>query len=166
MNICVDVGYGEIGAIAAGVGFADWTDTQAAWEAQVPITAVAEYVPGEFYQRELPCLLQVLSQAPQPLGCVVIDGYVWLNGAYKPGLGGRLYLALGQSVPVIGVAKTWFAGASLARPVLRGESATPLYVTSAGVALEQAVTWVEQMAGPFRLPTLLKRVDRLSRGDS
>jgi deoxyribonuclease V len=48
--------------------------------------------------------------------------------------------------------------------VVRGtEAKRPLYVTAAGVGVDQAAAWVRSMHGPHRLPTLLKRVDRLCR---
>ena len=71
---------------------------------------------------------------------------------------------LGRAVPVIGVAKTRFAGATVAREVCRGMSNTPLFVTAAGLAVEAAARNIQAMHGQFRLPTLLKRVDQLCRG--
>jgi len=66
-------------------------------------------------------------------------------------------------LPVIGIAKTEFAGAVHAVPVLRGISQRPLYVTAAGIDPRQAAARILAMAGPHRLPTMLKRVDRLCR---
>ena len=67
-------------------------------------------------------------------------------------------------VPVICVAKTAFRGASHAAGVLRGGSSRPLYVTAAGLTVAEAASVVGEMAGRFRLPDALKRVDRLARG--
>jgi deoxyribonuclease V len=39
-----------------------------------------------------------------------------------------------------------------------------LFITAAGVSLERAADYIKAMHGPFRLPTLLKRVDQLCRG--
>ncbi len=94
---------------------------------------------------------------------VVIDGYVWLSEDRRPGLGARLFEALGGSVVVVGVAKTGFAGSAFAEPVLRGDSAKPLYVTAAGVEASVAAGWIRGMHGEYRVPTLLRRVDRLCR---
>jgi deoxyribonuclease V len=66
-------------------------------------------------------------------------------------------------VPVIGVAKTAFHASRLAVPVLRGESRRPLLVTTVGVEVHDAAACIQRMHGPSRLPTLLKRVDRLCR---
>jgi deoxyribonuclease V len=62
------------------------------------------------------------------------------------------------------VAKSFFRSATHAVPVLRGSSARPLYVTAAGLPLPEAVGLLRRMAGPFRLPEALRRVDALSRG--
>ena len=39
----------------------------------------------------------------------------------------------------------------------------PLLVSAVGMPIEEAVAGVKRMHGPHRVPTLLKRVDRLSR---
>jgi deoxyribonuclease V len=161
MIACLDVHYQEPEAVAAGLWFRRWEDGASAAEAVLPIARVEPYRPGRFYLRELPCLLAVLEQGP-PAETVVIDGYVWL-GDERPGLGAHLYRALGGKVPVVGVAKTRFAGAQ-PHELLRGTSRTPLYVTAAGLDPAEAARHVAAMHGPFRIPTLLRRVDRLCRG--
>ena len=93
---------------------------------------------------------------------IVVDGYVDLDPGGRPGLGARVHAEFG--VPVIGVAKTAFRGASHAAGVLRGGSARPLYVTAAGLTVAEAAGVVREMAGRFRLPDALKLVDRLARG--
>jgi deoxyribonuclease V len=67
-------------------------------------------------------------------------------------------------VPVIGVAKTEFSGASPAARVIRGRSARPLYVTAAGIAVPEAAQVVREMAGSFRIPDALKKLDKLACG--
>jgi deoxyribonuclease V len=91
-----------------------------------------------------------------------VDGYVLL-GPNRPGLGARLFEALGNSIPVIGVAKTYFQG-SRAASVRRPGSDRPLFVTAVGVDLGLAAEQIARMHGPFRIPTLLRRVDQLARG--
>jgi deoxyribonuclease V len=164
MMACADVDYRNSGAVAGCVLFRDWADGESAGEVVEWISNVEPYQSGQFYRRELPCLLSVLSRAAQPLQAVLIDGYVWLSDDSTPGLGAHLYEALGQRVPVIGVAKTRYAGAAPARLVLRGDSRRPLYVTAAGMDGADAAEHVRSMHGPFRIPTLLKRVDQLCRG--
>jgi hypothetical protein len=48
-------------------------------------------------------------------------------------------------------------------PVLRGTAARPLYVTAAGLPAAEAAGLVRAMAGKFRLPDALRRVDALAR---
>jgi deoxyribonuclease V len=163
MIACVDVDYRDSGAVAACVLFRSWTDGVSAGEVVERTANVEPYQPGQFYRRELPCLLSVLRRVAEPLQAVVIDGYVWLGDENSPGLGAHLYKALGRTLPVIGVAKTHFAGAVAARPVLRGDSQRPLHVTAAGMDPAAAAEHVRSMHGPFRIPTLLRRVDQLCR---
>ena len=148
------------GARAAAEPPADaaFSAIQAEWTMLVP--AVLPYRPGEFFLRELPPLRAVLAQV-RNLGLLVIDGYVDLDPSGRPGLGAPAHAAFG--VPVIGVAKTRFLAASHAVQVLRGSSARPLFVTAAGIPLAQAADLVRRMAGPFRLPDALRRVDALAR---
>jgi deoxyribonuclease V len=161
---CVDVDYREQEAVAACLRFRDWPDAVSSDEQVIHLPPAAPYVPGQFYLRELPCLLAALRGRGEPdLAAVIIDSYVWLDGSGKPGLGAHLHEALGRRTPVIGVAKTSFAGSSFAAPVLRGDSKLPLYVTAAGVPVHEAAAFVKSMHGPHRIPTLLKRVDRLCR---
>ncbi len=86
------------------------------------------------------------------------DGYVDLDPGGRPGLGAHAHAEFG--VPVIGVAKTAFRTATHAVPVLRGHSARPLYITAAGIPVEEAADLVRHMTGPFRLPDALRRCPR------
>lgn len=162
MYCCVDVDYRERAVVAACVGFAGWGAPSPLLERTVVTPgAAADYEPGAFYRRELPYLLAVLATLPEPPELVVIDGFVWL-GAERPGLGAHLHAALAGQSAVVGVAKRPYHGA-LALPVQRGQSEQPLYVDAIGVPLGEATAGVRAMHGPHRIPTLLKRVDRLSR---
>jgi deoxyribonuclease V len=160
---CVDVDYRDEGAIAACVLLRAWEDETPAAEWVERIERVEPYEPGQFYRRELPCLLAVLARSPEPPTVVVVDGYVWLADETRPGLGAHLHESLGRRLPVIGVAKTQFLSAVVAREVRRGASARPLYVTAVGVDAEEAARCVGRMHGPYRVPTALKRVDQLCR---
>ena len=53
-----------------------------------------------------------------------------------------------------------------ASPVVRGSSGAtrPLYVTAAGMPAAEAAELVRSMAGRYRLPDALRRVDALARG--
>jgi deoxyribonuclease V len=155
----VDVGYPETGgALAALVVGADETFAAIVEERTVRLATVAGYRPGAFFERELPALREVLAGVT--LDLLVVD--VQLDPDGRPGLGA--YAAGAVGVPVIGVAKTLFQGATHAIPVLRGGSARPLFVTATGIDPQAAADIVRRMAGPHRIPDALKRVDRLSRG--
>lgn len=162
MIACLDVHYRDPGAVAAGLWFEHWQDGASSAEVVLTIEQVAPYQSGELYRRELPGLLSVLEQGP-PAEIVIVDGYVWLDDEQRPGLGAHLYRALGEKVAVIGVAKTRFHSATLALELLRGTSRSPLYITAAGMDATEAARHIAEMQGPYRMPTLLKRVDQLCR---
>ena len=129
------------------------------------IDNVSEYIPGEFYKRELPCILSLLDKIDlKKAEAIVVDGFVYLDDEKKYGLGGYLYEKLNQEIPIIGVAKTNFASIEKdKRSLFRGDSQKPLYVTAIGIELDDAFRKVESMAGEFRMPTLLKEMDRLTK---
>lgn len=159
----LDVDYREDGtAVAALVLFAEWADEAPTAELAVRVAEVEPYEPGALFRRELPCLQAVLQASDVAADVLVVDAHVWLSADGQPGLGAHLYEALGRRTPVLGVAKNPFSGAP-AQEVLRGDSARALYVTAAGLPVEVAAAHIHSMAGPHRLPTLLKRVDRLAR---
>src|SRR5438105_2524304 len=108
MIACVDVDYRGDGAVAACVLFRDWADATSAAEHVRRIERVEPYQPGQFYKREMPCLMAVLAEVAEPLETVVVDGYVWLADESPPGLGAHPFDALAAAVPVVGVAKTRF----------------------------------------------------------
>lgn len=143
------------------------------WDAVAPAAVLAEHLPraeayesGSFYRRELPGLLAVLRRSPVRPEAVVVDGYAWLPPDGRPGLGARLYDALEQAAPVVGIAKTAFKGVescAWAIPVFRGASRKPLFVTAAGMAPDVAAQRVRGMAGTFRIPDAVRLADRLGR---
>jgi len=148
------------GARAALVAAGDAAFSSITYEKTVFVAEVAAYQPGSFYERELPPLRAVLAGVDD-VGLLVIDGYVDLDPAGRPGLGAHVHEEFG--IPVIGVAKTRFAPATHAVPMLRGNAARPLYVTAAGLSAADASDLVRAMAGEFRLPDALRRVDALAR---
>lgn len=162
MFMAVDVQYGEDRtARVAAVLFESWTDRHPRHELTLEMGNVAEYEPGKFYLRELPCITAIMEMVPDAFSCIIVDGYVDL-GPRRPGLGRHLFDALDEKIPVIGVAKSFFPDTG-ALEVCRGES-RPLYVSTAGYAAPEAALGVERMYGDHRLPALLKRVDSLARG--
>lgn len=167
---CLDVDYRGTAAVAAAVWFKDWTDSALLGQHTTQVPRVEPYQPGQFFRRELPCLLAVLEHCPE-LDTIVVDGHVWLAEG-KPGLGAYLWEELSQAVTVVGVAKNaWKSQQNSssppgreAIPVFRGQSQKPLWVTAAGSDPSDIAARVQSMPGNFRLPTQLKDVDALCRG--
>ncbi|MCA0296625.1 MAG: endonuclease V [Actinobacteria bacterium] len=140
----------------------DLTLSRVVAEHTADIAHPAPYEPGALYKRELPCIRAVLALGPR-LDLLIVDGYATLDPQGRPGLGAHAADALG--IPVIGVAKTPFRGATHAAEVIRGTSTRPLYVTTAGgLAIADAARIVVDLAGANRIPTALARVDNLARG--
>jgi deoxyribonuclease V len=161
--VIVDVDYRQSEAVAAAIVANTW-DTPNTIETRLTrIAEVKPYQPGAFFERELPCILQVLALIKSEFRVVVIDGYVELDEHGRPGLGAHLHAYLQKNVVVVGVAKTAFHGSPFAVPVLRGTSDKPLYVTARGIDKEHAAKLVRRMHGTYRLPTLIKEVDTLAR---
>lgn len=163
MILATDVHYLETGAMAAGVLFRNWQEARSERVVLAEVVEVAEYVPGEFYQRELPCLLALLDKLKKEPDCIIVDGFVFLDGHQAPGLGKHLYDALDGRIPVVGVAKSVFKDSPPETEIYRGESKHPLYVTSVGIPLEEAKAHIAGMHGKYRLPTLLKQADQVCR---
>lgn len=163
MILATDVHYFRNSAVAAGVLFQNWTDSQAVNEWGVALSTAADYEPGQFYRRELPCVMVLLEQTKLLPEYIIVDGHVYLDGNHRPGLGKYLYDALQEKVVIIGVAKSRFKGMPSGAAVFRRESKRPLYVTAVGIDETEAKGIIVQMHGRYRFPTMLRRVDQLSR---
>ena len=161
MKLALDVKYDETAktALTAGVVFKDWSDAQATKTYQNKTEGIAEYIPGEFYKRELPCILAILSIIEEPLDVIIVDSYVVLGT--RPGMGMHLWQTLEKKIPIIGVAKSYFKETN-AQEILRGQSKRPLYVTAVGINLKTAADLIQMMHGKHRIPTLLKLADSLT----
>lgn len=165
MIYAFDVYYSNNIAQAVAIGFEHWNDRVPQVSEKELIINIEEYVPGEFYKRELPCILRVLKKLdPQTISLIIVDGYVQLDDKGTPGLGGHLYQTLQEQIPVVGIAKKSYAdNHANVREVLRGQSLQPLYVTSVGIDVDEAAANIRAMHGDHRIPTLLKQLDTLSR---
>ena len=165
MIAAFDVYYYANKAKAVGIVFDHWT-------AQTPtdilveyITPIANYEPGAFYKRELPCLLALINQLElNNINAIIVDGYVLLDDTGKFGLGAHLHEALQQKIPIIGVAKTKFLqNTQYVREVFRGQSINPLYISAIGIDIDQAAQNIQNMFGIYRIPTQLKHLDTLTK---
>ena len=154
-----DVAYQDDVARAACVLATGWESDRPTSTFVALRTPVADYVAGEFWQRELPVLLTLLEGQTPDL--IVVDGYVWLDANGRKGMGARLHDALG--IPVVGVAKRPFQGGEFAEQVFRGTGHRPLWVTAVGTDPVQAAAKVAGMHGEHRIPTLLAAADHLAR---
>lgn len=162
MILAVDVGYSETTALVAGILFKQWDSDNYERVVTVNVENVAEYESGSFYKRELPCILKLLETIEDEITCIVIDGYVSL-GTDRAGLGMYLWNGLAGTIPIIGVAKSSFKDTPEQAKIYRGDSLRPLYISSIGISLDDAKTNISQMKGEFRIPTLLKLADQVSR---
>lgn len=164
MIAILDAAYAGEASVAACLTADDWTSATPLAEFTHRAGRAEEYTPGEFHRRELPLLMSVLSMLPERPRILVIDGYVWLDADGRKGLGAHLFETLRGRTAVVGVAKSRFVGAEQwVEQVTRGDGANPLWVTSAGVTLSEAVSGVKRMHGANRIPTLVGRVDQLAR---
>jgi deoxyribonuclease V len=162
MISAVDVNYmDETLAVAAAVVFKKFTDTSPVTQYTAQVTDFGDYIPGKFYQRELPCIVAVLEKIKERLDVVIIDGYVML-GDGRPGLGYHLWQHLDGQAAIIGVAKSQFSGAHPVT-IIRGQSHRPLYITAQGMDQYVAAEHIIRMAGVYRIPSLIRHADRLAK---
>lgn len=164
MILAIDVYYYENNtAKAVGVLF-NWNDREFSKVVTKYVDHVEPYVPGQFYKRELPCVLEIIKEVSlQDLDAIIVDGHVYVD-THNFGLGGYVWKALNQQIPVIGVAKSpYYANAATVAEVCRGESKYPLYVSAIGLELKQAQGYIQNMSGKYRIPDILKVLDRLTK---
>ena len=170
-KIAVDTYYfGEEKARTVGVVFNDFSDEAPSQVITAWSTEFEPYQPGLFYKRELPCILDCLAKINlADFDTIILDGFYKLKGDYGvewSGLGEHLMSDLrgkGLLHPDLNiwcVAKTNFCRTDeISELVLRGTSEKPLYVQAMrdqkGVA-----TLVKNMAGEYRLPKMLKILDK------
>ncbi len=161
MITAVDVYYKDSATATAGaVIFSSFTDTIARSTYTLILPGAVDYIPGQFFRRELPCIMKILKVISEEIDTVVIDGYV--NLGRNPGLGMHLWKTLDGKKIIIGVAKRHFIESD-AIEVFRGTSRRPLYVTAAGIEPAIAADLIAKMYGKYRIPELLKQADSLSR---
>lgn len=161
MIIAFDTYYSENSAKTVGIGFHYWSDSEAAIIESEIIEGVAEYKPGKFYKRELPCIMSLLDKFEiDKIETIIVDGYTTIDNQGKNGLGGYLYDSLKRKIPVVGIAKNRFKlNSKKATEIMRGNSGKPLFISSLGIDLNLAAEKVKSMHGAYRIPTILKMVD-------
>lgn len=164
-DVDMDVSGMTVSASIAGVLFDAWTAATPKAIYHSHIDKVADYCSGEFYKRELPCILSLINTHALTPDYILIDGYVHFGTPEHAGLGMYVYHALDKRIPVIGVAKNAFKHLSQDSNVqlLRGTSKKPLYITAIGINQTEAVKNIATMHGQHRIPTLLKLADTACR---
>ena len=167
MILAFDSYYFDNKAKTVAVSFENWTDSEPSHIYTEILEGIADYEPGAFYKRELPCILSLLKQIDlSKVYVIIVDSFVLLNDDGKLGLGGYLYDALDGRIPVVGVAKTGFHNNKKnVQELLRGESKKPLYVSAMGMTLSDAYEKIKSMHGEFRMPTLLQLMDQKTKED-
>ena len=127
------------------------------------VTEVGDYIPGQFYKRELKSVEAIINQMKkEEIDLIVVDGYAD-SGTEEHALGTFVFEE--YNIPVIGIGKTRYGRCVLENlEVYRGKKAkSPLYVTSKGMDNEKAKKLVRQMAGDNRLPYFVKLADTKAR---
>lgn len=165
MILAFDTYYFDGKAKTVCLSFDDWTIQENVTIYSELLDDVDEYISGEFYKRELPCILSLLKQISiETVDVIIVDGFVYLDDDHKFGLGAYLHHTLDEKVPVIGVAKTNFASIEKNKAaLLRGKSERPLFITAVGIDLHKAASLIKNMEGEYRIPTILKRLDTLTK---
>ena len=158
--------YSDTEAKTVGAIFENWNDPQPKEIIEVWSSEFGPYIPGEFYKRELPCIMDLLGGVDfDSLSTIIVDGFVRIekDGEMVSGLGEHLYDEVKDwGISVIGVAKSKFDGCeNWSIPIIRKTGSKPLYVQGIGrYTDEMAASLIKGMAGPNKLPILLQRLDR------
>jgi deoxyribonuclease V len=165
MNLyaAIDVHYSNRLAATALVEFQDFSSCSILRSLYRETEISAPYIPGKFYLRELPCILNILEHSDRQYQIVIIDGYVFLKEPVCFGLGGHLARAIGYETIIIGVAKNYLRMAERFVAVKRGKSSRPLYVSALNMETEAAGLVIKEMHGDNRIPCILKLADQISR---
>lgn len=151
-KIAIDAYYvGDTCHVVGGI-FNKWGDAHVSKFIYADVKVDSEYIPGQFYKRELPGMVELLKQVNlDEFDTIIIDGYVHLKelwhmsernefipGPIKRGLGCHLRTALAKHylerkakkrLNIVGIAKTLYGDDSEYGICYRGESKKPLYIT-------------------------------------
>jgi len=164
MIFIIDVLYKESNTARAVGVLCDWDDLEPKQVVIEQIEEVEPYEPGQFFKRELPCIMKLLEKINLKTVETIVDGHVYVDNNYGYGLGGHLWQSLEVKVPIIGVAKRGFySNKETVVEVLRGKSSNPLHVSAIGMDKSIAANKILEMPGDYRMPRMLKLVDTITR---
>lgn len=167
----IDAKYNDDGSWkAAGAMFTSWKDNNPKYyvltsnDVEIEIN---EYIPGQFYKRELPVIKAFIDYHQITPDVLIVDGYIFLkheNGNVSLGLGGHVAKVFVSFKDIIGVAKSKFCrNDEISELIYRGKSKNPLYVQS--LNFKKYKTDIESMNGEYRIPEIFKQVDYLTKHD-
>jgi deoxyribonuclease V len=121
----VDVGFEDDGAITrAAAVLLDAQTLQPLAQVIARLPTRMPYIPGLLSFRELPAVLQALSELPQVPDLIFVDG---LGVAHPRGLGIAAHLGVITGLPTIGVAKSILVGQHGELGALRGDRTDLIY---------------------------------------
>lgn len=163
LDVCYQNIDDKVQAKVAGIRFTGIENHIILNEYSIIVDDVDSYQSGKFYKREMPCLMALIEKIKDPFDVIIIDGYVYLDGVEKWGLGRYLYNNLPVKKPIIGIAKNHFYGISQDYAVYRGKSKNPLYVTCMDFNIFIAKNLVKNLQGYYRMPDIVQNTDKLSR---
>jgi len=166
LKLAIDTYYTEENAYTVGVFFSQWDDTEPLKITKRTTKPEFPYIPGEFYKRELPCIMDLLGGVDfDSLSTIIVDGFIRIekDGILVPGLGEHLYDEVKDwNISIIGVAKSKFDGCERwSVPIIRKAGSKPIYVQGIGrYTDDMAASLIKGMAGSNKLPTLLRLLDQ------
>lgn len=160
MILSIDVDYRNDYAVAVGIEFNDWNDKTPSNIYYSKCYEYGEYISGQFYKRELPCIKALINEHNLSPSLIIVNGYVYLEDN-KPGLGYYVYDT--YNVPVIGIASKPYKNPIDKYIIYRGNSKTPIYISSVGMPIEEAKVKIRNMYGKYRMPYLIKLTDTKTR---
>lgn len=163
LDVCYQNIDDKVQAKVAGIRFTGIEKHIILNEYIIIVDNVDSYQSGRFYKREMPCLIALIEKINDHFDLIIIDGYVYLDGMGKWGLGRYLYDDLPVKKPIIGVAKNHFYDISQDYAVYRGKSKKPLYVTCVDFNIFIAKNLVKDLQGNYRIPDIIQKTDKLSR---
>lgn len=83
MVLAIDVHYRKDIAKAVGVLF-ELTDNEPKQILIEYLHGIEEYVSGQFYKRELPCILQIITKVDlSQIEVIIIDGHVFIDNNFS-----------------------------------------------------------------------------------
>lgn len=176
----IDVGFEESGTITrAAVAVLSFPDLQLQEQKLARRPTTFPYVPGFLSFREIPAVLDALSQVNLTPDLILCDGQ---GTAHPRRFGIACHLGVLIDLPTIGVAKSWLFGNYREVPNQRGAwqpmrakgetigavlrtrvNVKPVYVSSGHrISLKTAIEYVLQCTPKYRLPETTRWADKLA----